>query len=58
MAHLMAQEGFSSNKVPTFDGTTYAFWKLRMKAYLMALGFEVWQSIVDGYKILESPQRN
>jgi hypothetical protein len=27
----------------------YAFWSIRMKTYIQAQGFEIWQSIVDGY---------
>jgi hypothetical protein len=29
----------------------FHFGKSRMKTYLMSLGMEVWQSVVDGYKI-------
>jgi hypothetical protein len=35
------------NGIPQFDGQKYAFWSIRMKAYIQ--GFQVWQSIVDGY---------
>jgi hypothetical protein len=38
------------NGIPQFDGHKYAFWSIRMKAYIQAHGFQVWQSIVDGYK--------
>jgi hypothetical protein len=37
------------NGIPQFDGQKYAFWSIRMKAYIQAQGFQVWQSIVDGY---------
>jgi hypothetical protein len=30
----------------------YAFWNKRMKTYTQAHGFEIWQSVVDGYKEL------
>jgi len=35
------EEGMSSNKAPLFKGDDYALWKIRMKIYLMALGFDV-----------------
>ena len=37
------------NGIPQFDGHKYAFWSIRMKTYIHAQGFEIWQSIVDGY---------
>jgi hypothetical protein len=37
------------NGIPQFDGQKYAFWSMRMKTYIQAQGFQVWQSIVDGY---------
>jgi hypothetical protein len=33
------------NGIPQFDGHKYAFWM----AYIHAQGFEIWQSVVDGY---------
>jgi hypothetical protein len=33
-----------------FDEHKYAFWRKRMKTYMQAQGFEIWQSVVDGYK--------
>jgi hypothetical protein len=41
----------SSTRPPLFNGTNFAFWKIRMKTYLMSLGMEIWQIVVDGYKI-------
>ena len=38
-----------TNGIPQFDGQKYAFWSIRMKTYIQAWGFKVWQSIVDGY---------
>lgn len=49
------QEGMSSNKAPLFNGGGYAFWKIRMKSYLLALGFDVWQSVVNGYTAPTTP---
>ena len=37
------------NGIPDFDGQKYAFWRRRMKKYIQAQGFEIWQSIVNGY---------
>jgi hypothetical protein len=31
------------------DGTNYASWSIRMKTYLMALGFDIWESVTTGY---------
>jgi hypothetical protein len=38
------------NGITQFDGQNYAFWSRRMKTYLQAQGFEVWKSVLDGYK--------
>jgi hypothetical protein len=43
------QEGMSSTKEPLFKGDDYAIWKIRMKSYLMALGFDVWKSVENEY---------
>jgi hypothetical protein len=32
------QEGMPSNREPLFKGSDYAFWSIRMRSYLMALG--------------------
>ena len=34
---------------PLFDGTNYAYWKVRMKVFLQALGEQVWQVIEVGW---------
>jgi hypothetical protein len=47
---MASQEGFSTNMDLLFDGTNYAFWSIRMQTYLVALGFDIWQSLVTGYK--------
>jgi hypothetical protein len=46
------------NGIPQFDGQKYAFWSIRMKAYIQAQGFQVWQSIVDGYTAPTVPPTN
>ena len=43
------QKGLSSNKSPLFKGDDYAFWKIKMKSHLMALGFGVWKFVMKGY---------
>lgn len=54
MAHSVAHEGLSSNKAPLFDGSNYVLWRVRMEAYLMSLGFDVWQFVVMD-EIIENP---
>jgi hypothetical protein len=49
------KEGMSSNKELLFKGDYYALWKIRIKIYLMALGFDVWKSIENGYTTLATP---
>ena len=46
---MASQEGSSTNKSPFFTGTNYAFWKIRMRAYIMSLGMEVWAAVELGY---------
>jgi hypothetical protein len=43
------QEGMFSNRAPLFKGNDYALWSIRMTSYLMALGCDVWISMVNGY---------
>ena len=37
------------NAQPFFDGSNYAFWKVRMRAFLCAIDESVWDSIENGY---------
>jgi len=46
------------NGIPQFDGHKYAFWSIRMKTYIQTQGFQVWQSIVDGYIAPAVPPTN
>jgi hypothetical protein len=46
---MTSHEGNSTTKPPLFDGTTFAFWKFRMRTYLMALGADVWDVVEIGY---------
>ena len=46
---MVSLEGFSTNKAPLFTGTNYAFWKVRMRTYLMSLGVGVWVDVEEKY---------
>ena len=46
---MKSHEGTLTNKVPLFDGTKFAFWKVRMRTYLMSLGVDVWDVVDIGY---------
>ena len=46
----MERNNMYKHGIPQFDGQKYAFRSRRMKTYIHAHGFEIWQSIVDGYK--------
>lgn len=49
------QEGISTNKPPVFDRTHYAFWSIRMTSFPLSQGFDIWQTIADGYIEPSSP---
>jgi hypothetical protein len=56
---MVGQEGFSTNRdLLLFDRTNYAFWSIRMQTYLMALGFDIWKSIMIGYIAPTTPPTN
>jgi hypothetical protein len=52
---MVRSRRFLHKQDPLFDGTNYAFWSIRMQTYLMALGFDIWQFVVTGYKAPTSP---
>jgi hypothetical protein len=52
------QEGMSNNKAPLFNGEGYALWKIRMKKFMLALDFDIWKSVVDGYIAPTSPPKD
>jgi hypothetical protein len=54
----MERNNMYKNGIPQFDGQKYAFWSRRMKTYIHAHGFEIWQSVVDGYKEPTVPPTN
>ena len=52
------QEGMSNNKAPLFNGGRYALWKIRMKKFMLALGFDIWKSVVDSYTAPTTPPKD
>ena len=46
---MTSHEGIFINKVPLFDGTSFSFWKVRMRTYLMSLGVDVWDEVHTSY---------
>ena len=43
----------SLGKIPVFTGEDYAYWKVRMRAFLQSLGAEVWDIIKNqAYEVL------
>jgi hypothetical protein len=44
----MESTNLYKNGIPQFNGHKYSFWSIRMKTYIHAQVFQVWQSIVDG----------
>ena len=48
--------GRSLNIPPLFDGINYAYWKVRMRAFLQSLDEKVWQAVEIGWtKPKEAP---
>ena len=39
----------SLNAPPYFDGSNYAFWKVRMRAFLCSIDELVWDAVVIGW---------
>ncbi|KAH9762965.1 hypothetical protein KPL70_001008 [Citrus sinensis] len=42
------REGQFTTRPPFFDGNDYAYWKSRMRIYLQALDYEIWEVVYDG----------
>ena len=57
MSRKESQEAYSS-RIPIFDGTNYAFWKVGMEAYLMSLEVYVWTLVLVDYNVLDIPPTN
>ncbi|KAH9704714.1 hypothetical protein KPL70_011578 [Citrus sinensis] len=43
-----AREGQSTTRPPYFDGNDYPYWKIRMRIYLQAIDYEIWEIVNDG----------
>jgi hypothetical protein len=54
----MERNNMYKNGIPQFDGHKYSFWSRMMKTYIHGQGFEIWQSVVDGYKEPTIPLTN
>jgi hypothetical protein len=46
---VSSHEGNSTSKAPLFNGTNIAFWKFRMRTYIIDLGADVWDVVDTGY---------
>ena len=51
----MAQVVFNhvGGKPPFFDGTSYDYWKRKMKMYLGSINYQVWDVTESDYVILD-----
>jgi hypothetical protein len=47
--NMTSHDGSSTNRPPLFDGTNFAFWKIRMRTLLMSLGVDVWDVVETRY---------
>ena len=54
----MESNDLYKNGIPQFDGKKSVFWSIRMKTYIQAQGFEIWQPILDGYTTPVVPPTN
>jgi hypothetical protein len=46
---MTIHEGNSTNKLPLFNGTNFALWKVRMRTYIVDLGEDVWDVVETSY---------
>ena len=51
----MASEGMALGRAPLFDGTNYAYWKIRMSIFLKAMSPSIWKIVNDGYTMSLNP---
>ena len=49
MTLVVIDRGQSLIIPPLFDGTNYAYWKVRMRAFLQSLDKKVWQAVKIGW---------
>ncbi|MGL6083498.1 MAG: hypothetical protein ACRC4N_13960 [Gammaproteobacteria bacterium] len=51
----MASEGIAIGKAPFFDGSNYAYWKIKMSIYLKAMSPKIWKIVNEGYVMPLNP---
>ena len=51
-------QGTYPSKIPLFDGTNYALWKVELEAYLMSSRVDVYSSILVDYDLPNVPSTN
>ena len=44
-------EGPSTSRLPFFDGSNYAYWKMRMQVFLFSLDYQLWKMVRDGIQV-------
>jgi hypothetical protein len=42
---------FTKHGLPLFDGHNYVFWSIRMKLFLQTQGVDIWQAVLNEYKV-------
>ena len=42
------KKGQSTTRPPYFNGNDYPYWKTRMRIYLQALDYDIWEIVSDG----------
>ena len=45
------KEVFVTNKPPLFTGVNFSYWSVRMRCYLMSLGWNVWEATEKEHNI-------
>ena len=45
------KQGLSIKRAPSFDGSNYTLWRIRMEVYLHSLRPDVWKSVENGYVV-------
>ena len=48
-------EGHSTNRPPLFNGTSFAYWKNRMRIYIQSIDYDLWMTIQNGPHIPRKP---
>ena len=55
MTPVVVEHGHSLVIPPHFDGNNYAYWKVRMKAFLKSIDERVWNSVEYGWEKPTTP---